>query len=390
MTLSALLLSLLVQDGPLISSFDDIKIRDGDANAHSEVVEGKAGKAVKFSFAAGKSSFCMTPLRGAPEWDNAAGFSFWVKGDGSKNFGGLQLIWNEDYTARYDYMFPIDSTEWRKITVAWRDLVPAMPPASAKFVDAKTGNAPSKFTSLWVGKWWYWRDYAAHSYALDEFRLEPKIALDANLYVPAGAPLARVQAKLKAGKPITIVTMGDSLTDTHHWANREINWPGLLTKKLQDRKIDVKIVNPAIGGTELRQNLVLIPRWLAEAPEPDLVTVCFGGNDWNSGMRGPMFQESCREAVDRIRRATRGKADVLLMTTVPSLEMWKTRDELGEAVRAAAKERNAGLADVEKLFHAAPQDQHEKLFCTDKVHMGAPGHEVLAAAVLAAIESGGK
>jgi hypothetical protein len=104
MTLSALLLSLLVQDGPLISSFDDIKIRDGDANAHSEVVEGKAGKAVKFSFAAGKSSFCMTPLRGAPEWDNAAGFSFWVKGDGSKNFGGLQLIWNEDYAARYDYM----------------------------------------------------------------------------------------------------------------------------------------------------------------------------------------------------------------------------------------------------------------------------------------------
>jgi lysophospholipase L1-like esterase len=390
MTLSALLLSLLVQDGPLISSFDDIKIRDGDANAHSEVVEGKAGKAVKFSFAAGKSSFCMTPLRGAPEWDNAAGFSFWVKGDGSKNFGGLQLIWNEDYAARYDYMFPIDSTEWRKITVAWRDLVPAMPPASAKFVDVKTGNAPSKFTSLWVGKWWYWRDYAAHSYALDEFRLEPKIALDANLYVPAGAPLARVQAKLKAGKPITIVTMGDSLTDTHHWANREINWPGLLTKKLQDRKIDVKIVNPAIGGTELRQNLVLIPRWLAEAPEPDLVTVCFGGNDWNSGMRGPMFQESCREAVDRIRRATKGKADVLLMTTVPSLEMWKTRDELGEAVRAAAKERNAGLADVEKLFHATPQDQHEKLFCTDKVHMGAPGHEVLAAAVLAAIESGGK
>ena len=26
------------------------------------------------------------------------------------------------------------------------------------------------------------------------------------------------------------------------------------------------IVNPAIGGTQLRQNLVLIPRWLAKAP----------------------------------------------------------------------------------------------------------------------------
>jgi lysophospholipase L1-like esterase len=390
MNIPALLLLVLAQDGPLIHSMDDMKVRDGDKAAHSETVDGKVGKAVKFSFDAGKSAFCMTPLRGAPEWDKAAGFSFWVKGDGSKNFGGLQFIWNEDYAARYDYMFPIDSTEWRKITVAWRDLIPAMPPPSAKFIDVKTGNAPSKFSAVWVGKWWYWRDYAAHSYTIDEIRLEPTIALDTNLYIPSGAPLERVQAKLKAGKPITIVTMGDSLTDTHHWANRQVNWPGLLTKKLQDRKIDVKIVNPAIGGTELRQNLVLIPRWLAEAPEPDLVTVCFGGNDWNSGMRGPMFQESCREAVDRIRRATKGKADVLLLTTVPSLEMWKTRDELGEAVRAAAKERHAGLADVEKAFHATPEDQHEKLYCSDKVHMGPPGHEVLAASVLSAIESGGK
>jgi len=392
MNILALLLPvLLVQDGPLIHSMDDLKVRNPEKNGRAETVEGKVGKAVKFSFDKDCSgAFCMTPIRGNADWDQAAGFSFWVKGDGSKNFGGLQFIWNDDYAARYDYMFPIDSTEWRKIVVPWRDLTPAMPPPSAKFLDPKTGNAPSKLCTLWFGKWWYWREYAAHSYTIDEIRLEPTIVLDADLHLPAGAPLGRVQAKLKAGKPITIVTMGDSLTDTHHWANRTVNWPGLLTKKLQDRKIDVKIINPAIGGTELRQNLVLMPRWLAEAPEPDLVTVCFGGNDWNSGMRGPMFEETCRIAVDRIRRATKGKADVLLLTTVPSLEMWKTRDELGAAVRAVAKERHAGLADVEKLFHAVPEDQREKLFCSDKVHMGPAGHETLAAAVLAAIESGGQ
>lgn len=392
MRILVLALLLLAQDsGGLIHSMDDLKVRAPEKGARAETVEGKVGKAVKFTFDKDSgSAFCATPIRGAADWDKAAGFSFWVKGDGSKCFGGLQFIWNEDYAARYDYMFPIDGTDWRKITVAWRDLVPAMPPASAKFVDAKTGNAPSRFSTLWFGKWWYWKDYPAHSYAIDELRLEPTIELDRNLYLPAGAPLARVQAKLKAGKPITIVTMGDSLTDTRHWANRAVNWPGLLAKKLKDRNIDVKIVNPAIGGTELRQNIVLIPRWLAEAPEPDLVTVCFGGNDWNSGMRGPMFQESCREAVDRIRRATKGKADVLLLTTVPALEMWKTRDELGEAVRAAATERQAGLADAEKAFHAAPEDQRAKLFCTDKVHLDPPGHEILASLVLAAMESGGK
>jgi len=389
--LAALPLFAVQDGGTLIHSMDDIKIQTPQKNGHAEIVEGKVGKAVKFSFDKECSgAFCVTPIRGNAEWDKAAGFSFWVKGDGSKTFGGLQFIWNDDYAARYDLMFPIDSTEWTKIIVPWRDLIPAMPPPSAKFLDPKTGNAPSKLSPLMFGKWWYWRDYAAHSYAIDEIRLEPKIELDTDLHLPSGAPLERVQAKLKAGKPITIVTMGDSLTDTHHWANRTINWPGLLTKKLQDRKIDVKIVNPAIGGTELRQNLVLMPRWLAEAPEPDLVTVCFGGNDWNSGMRGPMFQETVRETIDRIRRATKGKADVLILTTVPSLEMWKTRNELGDAARAAVKERKAGLADAEKAFHDTPDDQHEKLFCSDKVHMGAPGHELLASLVMAAIESGGK
>ena len=31
----------------------------------------------------------------------------------------------------------------------------------------------------------------------------------------------------------------------------------------------VAVINPAIGGTQLRQNLVLMPRWLQQAPEPD-------------------------------------------------------------------------------------------------------------------------
>lgn len=383
----------LAQDGAgtLIHSMDDLKVRNPEKNGRAETVDGKVGKAVKFSFDQDCSgAFCMTPIRGSADWDKAAGFSFWVKGDGSKHFGGLQFIWNDDYGARYDLMFPIDSTEWKKVVVAWRDLTPVMPTPSSKFLDPKTGNAPSKLSSLWFGKWWYWREYGAHSYVIDEMRLEPTIALDSNLYLPAGLPLERVQAKLKAGKPMTIVTMGDSLTDTRHWANRTINWPGLLHQKLQEHKVEARIVNPAIGGTELRQNLVLIPRWLAEAPEPDLVTVCFGGNDWNSGMREEMFRETVRETIDRVRRATKGKADVLILTTVPSFEMWATRDELGEGVRAAVSERKAGLADAEKAFHAVAADQREKLYCKDKVHLDPPGHAILATLVLAAIESGGK
>jgi lysophospholipase L1-like esterase len=376
-------------EGALVNSMDDVRVQAPKEKGHFESVEGKVGKAVKFSFDNGcKSQFCMTNIRATPEWDKAEGFSFWLKGDGSKHFGCIQLIWNEDYGARYDVAFPLDSTEWKKITVAWRDLVPALPTPSSKPIDAKLGNAPSKLGVMWFGKWWYWRDDAAHSYTIDEIRLEAKVALDTELYLPKGNPLERVQAKVKAGKPITIITMGDSLTDYNHWANKPINWPTLLKEKLKAKGVEAKIINPAIGGTQLRQGLIQLPLWVAEAPEPDLVTVCYGGNDWESGMRGDMFRDTCRETIDRIRRATKGKTDVLFMTTVPGLEAWTTRDELGEAARTAAKERKSGLADTEKAFHAVGSEKRTELFCRDKVHLGPVGHETVAAAVLAAIEAG--
>jgi lysophospholipase L1-like esterase len=199
-----------------------------------------------------------------------------------------------------------------------------------------------------------------------------------------------VAAKVKAGKPITVVTMGDSLTDVRHWANKPVNWPGLFVKGLKDKGVDVKLVNPAIGGTELRQNLVMIQTWLQAAPEPDLVTICFGANDWESGMRGEMFRETMREAIDRVRRATKGKADVLVLSTIPAVEKWTTRQELADACRAAAKKRNAGLADTEKAFLAAGAADKESLFCSDKVHLGPKGHELVSKTVIEAILAGGK
>jgi lysophospholipase L1-like esterase len=378
-------------EGPVIHPMDDLKPRvigdkAGD-KLKTESVDGKVGKAVRFSFAdACQGVFCDAKIRGNPEWDKAAGFSFWVKGDGSKRLGGIQFIWNDDYSARYDYAFPIDGTEWKKITVAWKDLTPVLP--GGKFLDPTTGAAPSKISAVWFGKWWYWRDYGAHSYAIDEIRLEPTIETDTADHKPAGNPLERVSAKLKAGKPITVVTMGDSLTDYAHWANKPVNWPTEFVKKAKAAGGSVVTVeNPAIGGTQLRQGLVLMPRWLDKVPEPDLVVVCYGGNDWEAGMRGEAFAETFRVTVDRIRRATGGKSDVLLVTTVPSAEQWTVRAELGEAVRKVAAEKNAGLADVERAFHAAAKTEADRpsLFCRDRVHLGPAGHELFADTVLRAI-----
>jgi lysophospholipase L1-like esterase len=378
-------------DGPVIDTMDAVHFHAPAGKGKAELVPGKSGKAVRFSFAAGGGAFFTRPVHATPDWDSAAGISFWLKGDGSDHFGGLELIYDEDYAVRYDYAFPLKSTRWTKVVIPWRDLVPVLPGPKCKPLGPRTGNKPSKITGLWLGKWWYWGTYPAVSFTVDEIRLEPKIDFDTRDYRPKGAPLARVLAKLKAGRPVTIVTMGDSLTDYHHWANRQTSWPRLLKEQLEKRyKSRVTIINPAIGGTQLRQNLVLVPRWLAQAPQPDLVTVCFGFNDWDAGMRGRQFRESYDDAVDRIRRATKGHADVLILTTAPAASRWGVMAELSEACRAAARDRNAGLADIEKRFLEAGKRDKERLYVDDRTHLSPAGHALVAETVRAVTEAAGR
>ena len=377
--------------GGLIDSLDSASFKFAAGKGEVQIVEGKVGKALQLAYPENsKSVFAARTARATPEWDKAAGISFWVKGNGNPGFGCLQLIWNEDYAARYDCAFPVSAAEWQKVTVAWRDFVPVLPAPSAKPLDP-AGNSPSKISQLWFGKWWYWRDTGTQTFAIDELRLETDIEFDKSDYRPAAGALRRTAEKLKAGQPITIVTMGDSLTDVKHWTNQKTNWPAMLKARIKERYgSEVTIVNPAIGGTQLRQNLVLLPLWLRETPEPDLVTVCFGYNDWDAGMRGPMFEETHRDAVDRIRRATKGKADVLLMTPARALTRWDEMTELCAATRKAATDRKAGIVDLEAAFGMAGGEDRARLFATDKVHLSPAGQEVIAAAIVESLAKAAK
>jgi lysophospholipase L1-like esterase len=362
----------------------DRKVKAGTA----ELMDGKVGRAVRFTFVEGaRGGFMTGRVRDASDWNAADGFSFWVKGDGSSSWGGIELIDRDDFSLRYGYCFPIDSTEWRRIVVPWRDVIPEL---SGPLVDANGGMPPHRFGYLSFGKWYYWRDYPAESFAIDQVALEPKIAPDAP---PADAPaldLSRLREKLRNHQPITIVTMGDSLTDEHHWSNRQVVWHRLLAEALRQKYgVEAKVVNPAIGGTTLSQNLILMPRWSKDAPSPDLVTVWFGGNDYDSGVRRPRFGEYLRLAVDRIRRQTQGRADVLLMTTCPSHGRWDANVELEQAVRDVAAEKHTGLADVAAAFRKAGNADAALgagYWVDDKIHLGPKGHALTRDTVMGAIE----
>ncbi len=350
-----------------------------------ELVEGKFNKAVRFSFADGLGPGFMTASVPAnKDWDRAVGISFYVRGDGSTNWAGLELIDRNDYSLRYACCFPIDSTEWKKIVVPWRDLIPEL---AAPLIASQGGYAPSEFGNLWFGKWFYWREYPAHAFAIDQVSLETEIPVQAEIRPEPG--LRRLRAKLGAKQAVTIVTMGDSLTDQRHWANRQTLWAKILAAQLREKTGSaVTLVNPAIGGTTLSQNLVLMPRWLRQTPKPDLVTVWFGYNDWDTGLRGARFKEYLQLAVDRIRRLTGGSADVLLVTPCPAFKRWDTMSELEQAVKEVAREKQTAVVDIAGEVRRAGSAEaalQQGYWAWDNVHLGTNGHRLVAEVVLKTI-----
>lgn len=98
----------------------------------------------------------------------------------------------------------------RGTTVAWADVIPVLPGPKAKPL-GPGGNPPSKVSALWLGRWWYWGDYPALTFTLDEIRLEPTAERDAKAYKPDGPPLARVREKLFVADRVHLGPAGHDL-----------------------------------------------------------------------------------------------------------------------------------------------------------------------------------
>jgi hypothetical protein len=96
-------------DGAIIDTTDAVHFQAPAGKGKAELLPGKFGKAVRFSFAGGGGAFFTRPTHATPDWDKAAGISFWLKGEGSNHCGSLELINDEDYAVRDAYAFPLNA-----------------------------------------------------------------------------------------------------------------------------------------------------------------------------------------------------------------------------------------------------------------------------------------
>ena len=249
--------------------------------------QGPRGGATAFRFTADAAKgYFLTKLTPEAAWDRTAGLSFEVKGDGSENWGCLVFVDPgdhpndptpdgsdgepvpvSDYLLRYACLFPLDSTEWRRVTVPWCDLIPELPQGAVP--DGSGAFAPSRLKALWVGKSWFWRRFPACGFSLGSIRLERTISMDTTDHTPARGGVPRFAAKVAAGKSVSVLTLGDSLSDKRHWSNRKVLWSELMAKRLtQTHGGEVRLLGGAIGGNQLTHQLLFLPRYLREEPRP--------------------------------------------------------------------------------------------------------------------------
>ena len=129
--------------------------------------------------------------------------------------------------------------------------------------------------------------------------------------------MKRTLAKLRAGRHVTIVALGDSNTEITFHTRGHLNWVGLLSEAVFETYGNgvCTLINSGKCGSSIREGLTRLDRDVLRY-DPDLVIIAFGMNDATAGPTGlAPFKADAREMIRRKREAC--AAEILIMTPNP-------------------------------------------------------------------------
>jgi lysophospholipase L1-like esterase len=326
------------------------------------------------------------------------GMSFWLKGDGSDGFFAVELV-DSSYALRYATLVPLKDTALHRVDIPWREFTPEIYSGGMLpfplFTD-DGGAYPHIARHLFIGRWFYFMNrFGPYHLSIDKITLENDLPYDDSDYTPAEAGIPRTLAKLRAKKPVTIVCAGDSITYGTKVEGPAGAYPGKFEDLLRKRfgYSGVAVINSGVGGLQTTQGSVLISRDVVPY-EPDLVTVMYGYNDIvGGGAKEDQFKTAIGVYVDRVRRLTQGRTEVMLVSTIPgtSQEAWDKLAAASRAVRRVAAEKKCGLAEADKPFRALGRESLTKGYFApgDAAHPNPKGQDLLARTLTDAVEAGG-
>ena len=166
--------------------------------------------------------------------------------------------------------------------------------------------------------------------------------------------------------PKTVLVLGDSLSAEYGLA-RGTGWVALLEKRLQEKRMEVQVVNASISGETTSGGLSRLPS-LLKKHQPDVVVVELGGND---GLRGLPLSASIQNFSDIILACKENKAKVLLIGMQIPPNYGRTYvDKFVAIYPDLAKKWSVSLVP---FFMAGIADK-PGLFQPDQIHLIADAH----------------
>ena len=164
---------------------------------------------------------------------------------------------------------------------------------------------------------------------------------------------------MAGSQSVVYVALGDSVTAgwlEHGILDSNAAYPALFRNRLVQLfpHAMVSVVNGGLGGDGVDGLLARLDRD-ALRYDPQLITVCVGLNDVRKGRDNvENFKTSLLELVGRIQNESR--ADVILITPNTRGDEWQTDGTTADyvrVIRAVAREKGVGLADVYAIYQGA-------------------------------------
>jgi acyl-CoA thioesterase-1 len=169
-------------------------------------------------------------------------------------------------------------------------------------------------------------------------------------------------APLHAAPAARIVVVGDSLSAAYG-IDRQRGWVALLQQRLQERRLDYRVVNASITGDTTRGGLSRLPATL-ERERPGVLVIALGGNDGLRGFAPEQTRSNLRAMIELGREA--GARVLLLGIRLPANYGKAYGEKFHRIYRDLAEEQQVALVP----FFLEGVAETRELMQTDGIHPG--------------------
>ncbi len=188
--------------------------------------------------------------------------------------------------------------------------------------------------------------------------------------------------KLREGKPVTIIALGDSLTQG--WMVRK----GYVDFFLDDLRetypgSSITLFNRGVPGDTAHGGLNRLRDHVLD-DNPDCTMIQFALNDAFLGYTPDRYGKHMEEIIDQIHSNT--DSEIVIVTSVPVMfeQENKTAERYYDRLHDISREMNLPIASVHEHWKTRVNEgnEHRSLVQADMVHPNLEGHRIMAEAVI--------